>query len=148
MVVNVGGKPKNQMANKTESNKLVLFTCLLTGTVMWIGYRASLTSELSAKKIQYPFNSIEELYETDFVLATDNKGSTIAELIRSSKEGAYFHKVLTNHMMTNDSFVGLVQGLQNTVGKHHHAYFEDKLIVQSHTEYSCKVSSFGFYTTI
>ncbi len=63
---NFGGKPKNPLPKKVASNRVILFTCLIVGTVIWIGYRASLTSELSVTEISYPFNSPESILGTDY----------------------------------------------------------------------------------
>ena len=61
---NVGGKP-----NKIEENtiyQILLFTCLLVGSVIWMAYRASLTSELSVRKMMFPFNNLETLLVSDY----------------------------------------------------------------------------------
>ena len=63
---NAGGKCKDGLKNKTSSNKTVLFSLLLTGTINWMAYRAFLTSELSAVKITYPFNNMETMLSTNF----------------------------------------------------------------------------------
>ncbi len=64
---NVGGKPKEDKIKKISfSTKLVIFICLLTGTIIWMGYRASITSELATTKIKYPFDSLETLLGTSF----------------------------------------------------------------------------------
>ena len=61
---NVGGKP-----NKIQENtmyQILLFNCLLVGSVIWMAYRASLTSELSVRKFKLPFNSLENLLVSDY----------------------------------------------------------------------------------
>ena len=44
---NFGGKPSFALAHKSVTLQIILFTCLLVGSVIWMAYRASLTSELS-----------------------------------------------------------------------------------------------------
>ena len=61
---NAGGKPSS--IKKTTSYKIVLFDCLLVGSVVWMAYRASFTSELSIVKLKLPFNDLESLLRTDF----------------------------------------------------------------------------------
>ena len=45
MKANAGGKPS--FVSKNVSHRIVLFTCLFIGAIVWIAYRASLTSKLS-----------------------------------------------------------------------------------------------------
>ena len=61
---NAGGKPSS--IKKNTSYKIVLFDCLLVGSVVWMAYRASFTSELSVVKLKLPFNDLESLLKTDF----------------------------------------------------------------------------------
>ena len=61
---NAGGKPSS--IKKITSYKIVLFDCLLVGSVVWMAYRASFTSELSVVKLKLPFNDLESLLKTDF----------------------------------------------------------------------------------
>ncbi len=66
LTANVGRKLSNPLPKKTNSNQVVIFTCLLVGNIIWIGYRASFTSELSVKHKYLPFNSLEGLLKSDF----------------------------------------------------------------------------------
>ena len=61
---NFGGKPS--FVHKSFTLQIILFTCLLVGSVIWIGYRASLTSKLSVRRVIMPFNSLESLLESDY----------------------------------------------------------------------------------
>ena len=61
---NAGGKP-NEL-QKNTIHQIVLFDCLLVGSVIWMAYRASFTSELSVTKLKLPFNDLESLSETDY----------------------------------------------------------------------------------
>ena len=63
---NFGGKPSFALADKSFTLQIILFTCLLVGSVVWMAYRASLTSELSIRRVKKPFNSLESLLETDY----------------------------------------------------------------------------------
>ena len=45
---------------------IVLFDCLLVGSVVWMAYQASLTSELSVIKLKLPFIDLETLYKSDY----------------------------------------------------------------------------------
>ena len=61
---NAGGKPSKLQKNTVH--QIVLFDCLLVGSVIWMAYRASLTSELSVAKLKLPFNDLESLSKTDY----------------------------------------------------------------------------------
>ena len=61
---NFGGKPS--FAHKSFTIQIILFTCLLVGSVIWMAYRASLTSELSVTRVSKPFDSLESLLESDY----------------------------------------------------------------------------------
>jgi hypothetical protein len=61
---NAGGKPSK--LQKNTIHQIVLFDCLLVGSVIWMAYRASFTSELSVTKLKLPFNDLESLSETDY----------------------------------------------------------------------------------
>ena len=63
---NIGRKPSQPLVRTAWSNRIILFTCLLVGNVTWIGYRASITSELSIQERTYPFDSPEGLLKTDY----------------------------------------------------------------------------------
>ena len=61
---NAGGKP-----SKIENNtvyQIVLFHCLLVGSVVWMAYRASFTSELSVTKLILPFHDLESLSKSNY----------------------------------------------------------------------------------
>ena len=61
---NAGGKPSK--LQKNTIHQIVLFDCLLVGSVIWMAYRASFTSELSVTKLKLPFNDLESLSKTDY----------------------------------------------------------------------------------
>ena len=61
---NAGGKPSKLQKNTVH--RIVLFDCLLVGSVIWMAYRASFTSELSVKKLKLPFNDLESLSKTGY----------------------------------------------------------------------------------
>ena len=63
---NFGGKPPFVLARKNFTLQIILFTCLLVGSVIWMAYRGSLTSELSVIRVSKPFDSLESLLESDY----------------------------------------------------------------------------------
>lgn len=62
-----GGKPNLYgPAFNTLPISVVIFAMALVGTVVWISYRAALTSELSVDMVKPPFTTLEEFYDSDF----------------------------------------------------------------------------------
>ncbi len=61
-----GGSPINDIENKRMSSRIILFICLMSGVVLWMGYQASLTSKLATHVVALPFDSLETLLETGF----------------------------------------------------------------------------------
>ena len=61
---NLGGEHSSVIKNFIYD--IVLFDCLLVGSVVWMAYQASLTSELSVIKLKLPFIDLETLYKSDY----------------------------------------------------------------------------------
>ena len=61
---NFGGKPSS--VHKNNSYQIAVFVCLLSGSIVWIFYRAFLTPELSIIKLKQPFNDLESLLASDY----------------------------------------------------------------------------------
>jgi hypothetical protein len=51
---------------KFTTFRWTLFNCYMVGSVIWMSYQASLTSELSVVKIVDPFFDLHSLYQTDY----------------------------------------------------------------------------------
>ena len=61
---NFGGKPSS--VHTSSSYKIIIFCCLLVGSIVWIAYRASIISELSVLKVKMPFDSLEDLSKSNY----------------------------------------------------------------------------------
>ena len=61
---NAGGKPNNIL--KQATYQILLFNCLLVGSIVWMAYRASFTSELAVRKLKLPFNNLEGVLKSDY----------------------------------------------------------------------------------
>ena len=61
---NFGGKPAS--VHKNNSYQIAVFVCLFAGSIVWIFYRAFLTSELSIIKWKQPFNDLESFLASDY----------------------------------------------------------------------------------
>ena len=60
------GKP-SASDMKLASYRLLLFVSLLGGVVVWISYRAFLTSELTSEIKRYPFHDLDTLSKTNYL---------------------------------------------------------------------------------
>ena len=61
--------------NETYRNsyKVLLFTTLFCGNIIWMGYQASLTVDLSVPINKLPFDSLETFLQTDWNIYTASK---------------------------------------------------------------------------
>jgi hypothetical protein len=103
-MANFGGNPVPSKLDTIQSYRFVIFTSLLAGTVVWISYRASLTSELSEAKKKLPFNDLESLSNTDYRLTTFQVGSGMYGMFNTASKGSIYQRLLQNNM-NSDSFI-------------------------------------------
>ncbi len=61
-----GRIPKDQVNQEEHATRLLLLIAFLTGNIVFMSYRASLTAELSARRRSLPFETLEELIQSDF----------------------------------------------------------------------------------
>ena len=62
--VNFGGQPETE--SKHWSEKLVYFTSMIAGLIMWSSFTAAMTTNLSVRISKKPFDSIETFLESDY----------------------------------------------------------------------------------
>ena len=65
-IANFGGAPTVKKTDLYQSFKLTICVSLLCGTIVWISYRAKLTSELSVIDKHYPFTDLESFSGTNW----------------------------------------------------------------------------------
>ena len=65
-IVYFGGKPTNTAIDSKRPYKILIFSSLLGGVIIWIYFRSRLTAELSVVLKKYPFNDMESFSETDW----------------------------------------------------------------------------------
>ena len=61
-----GGKPTGKSIDSKKTYRIIIFTSLLSGTIVWIMYRSYLTSELSIIQKVYPFTDMNGFSETSW----------------------------------------------------------------------------------
>ena len=83
-IANFGGKPANTSLDLKPSYRLTVFVSLLSGAVIWITYRSSLTAELSDVSKKYPFYDIKGLLKSDWryvlIIVGSNPSSWVQRL--------------------------------------------------------------------
>ena len=72
LMTNFGGN-LTEYETRKSSYKMIMFVTLLGGIVIWMGYQASLTVDLSVSEPKLPFNDLEGLLNSDWNLFTINK---------------------------------------------------------------------------
>ena len=60
----LGGKPNHTKVDSKPGYKVIVFSSLLCGSIIWICYRSSLTAELSVSLKKYPFHNMDTLSKT------------------------------------------------------------------------------------
>ena len=61
-----GGKPSHTKIDSNLGYKMIVFSSLLGGSIIWICYRSSLTAELSVSLKKYPFKDMDTLSKTQW----------------------------------------------------------------------------------
>ena len=65
-IVYFGGKPTKKSVETQIPYKIIVFTSLLGGSLIWIAYRSYLTSQLSFMKIELPFTDMKSFSKTNW----------------------------------------------------------------------------------
>ncbi len=63
---NLGASSSSVPNEKAVNPRLLLFSIFFASNIVWMAYRASLTSELSTRQVKMPFLTLEELYHSDY----------------------------------------------------------------------------------
>jgi hypothetical protein len=137
-MANFGGIPGPSKLETLQSYRFVIFTSLLAGTVVWIGYRASLTSELSAAKKKLPFNDLESLLNTEYRLTTHEAGNAFAGQFITASQGSIFQKLQQNNM-DSDSYLKKYEGFESLLVNPKETRFLFMQDLLSTKKYKCKV---------
>ena len=61
---NFGGAPGSIITR--NSYRIIIFVCLLVGSIVWMAYQGSLTSKLAVIQQTYPFKNLQGLSESNY----------------------------------------------------------------------------------
>ena len=73
---NFGGRFAADRVGQSHKERVFIFVVLFFGSIVFMAYRASLTSHLSVVKYRLPFNSLESLYEDTYYTITTTGNSS------------------------------------------------------------------------
>ena len=65
-MANFGGVPSKSMLDHNNSYKILVFTSLVSGLMIWIFYQGAFTSELANKLVKYPFDDLESFSQSKY----------------------------------------------------------------------------------
>jgi len=137
--IDFGGEPGHEHENLTL--KIILFTYLTGGIVIWGAYQASLTSELSVVKIKLPFNDLESLYNSNFRLLGPSWSWSISDPFKSKNNDSIYVKVFKKNMGGNKTGVlSNEEALEEIVGSGSKAYTTSTNL-NLYESYHCKEST-------
>ncbi|XP_059096592.1 probable glutamate receptor [Tigriopus californicus] len=88
-----GRRPPETGGKFESSQKYLLFGICLGGNVIFMAYRASLTSELSIRRTQLPFSTMEEFLKSDFKLSLPSYYDLYQEIFSAAPPNSIFNQV-------------------------------------------------------
>ena len=134
---NFGGS-SNQV-HQNFSSRIVTFTCLFIGSLIWMLYRASVTSVLSAEKIKLPFTDLERLFKSDYELIAPPRSYAISQLFVKGGEDSIYGRLYENNMK-NTSFYPLNEGIGYIIRKPKSALISLGDPIRFYRNHHCEVS--------
>ncbi len=91
--------------------RFFVFSVLLTGNLVFMSYRAAITSDLAVWSIKMPFSSLSALLETEYRLKTLS-GGLMQNYFENSAQGTILNDVyLTNMLPHGNPFVDTLEAL-------------------------------------
>ena len=121
------------------SMKIIIFTSLLMGNVVWMSYNGSLLSELINFKVIKPFYDWETFLQSLHKLNTDPKDVSIGSLFALSKPDSIYRAVFDN-AMDDLSFDEPYKSMKRTAENSKHAYYGEVYSVLSYQDMACEVT--------
>ncbi|TRY78277.1 hypothetical protein TCAL_08764, partial [Tigriopus californicus] len=136
-----GRKPQETNSIKKYAGvKIMVFSILLTGNVVFMSYRASITSELSVWELRLPFRNLWELLQSNFKLMTTEGGIIQASFINAEESNILFDVYEYNMKpLGPEAFVrNTKEGLKAILDDKEMAYFYSMESINALNEYHCK----------
>ena len=134
-----GSANLESFGGKRVSMKIIIFTSLLMGNIVWLSYNGSLLSELINFRIIKPFYDWETFLQSSHKLNTDPKEHSIGSLFAHSKPNTVYRAVLDN-AMDDLSFNEPYKSMKRTVENSKHAYCGEVYSFLSYQDMACEVS--------
>ena len=104
-------------------NRITILLChFFYGIMIWIYFRGSLTSKLTQRSYILPFESLEELSQTSYLISTEVNETLAANDFKRSSNGSIWRKLFHGNMESK-SFVGIDEGVERMMTDPHHTYY-------------------------
>ena len=133
-----GSANLESFGGRRVSMKIIIFTSLLMGNIVWLSYNGSLLSELINFKVIKPFYDWETFLQSLHHLNTDPKDVSIGSLFALSKPDTIYRAVLDN-AMDDMSFNEPYKSMKRTAENPKHAYYGEVYSVLSYQDMACEV---------
>ena len=121
-----------------RSTLFVQYFCF--GIVVWITYRASLTSQLSVNIKHAPFEAPEEVLDTNFLLLTARQENSLGHFFLNAEPRSVEHDLLRSNMDLKYSFVGsdrALHTLKNSRKPMAVYHYEEEILFKSRIQNIC-----------
>lgn len=89
-------------AKDTNAFRILCFSIAMSGTCVFIAYRAALTTELSTVKVKMPFHDLHSLARTDYKLLVHKTAVPLVQIFTHAPKGSIYEKIRINNMDTHD----------------------------------------------
>eukprot|EP00094_Tigriopus_californicus_P003818 TCALIF_03674-PA protein Name:"Similar to GRIN2D Glutamate receptor ionotropic, NMDA 2D (Homo sapiens)" AED:0.45 eAED:0.49 QI:0/0/0/0.66/1/1/3/0/636 len=139
-----GRKPpeegESRIRQKTTS-QILIFTIFLAGNIVFMSYKASLTSELSSRIKRIPFDSLEGLVETNYKVTTNKGGGLMIDSFARAEEGTALNQIYRKFFedQLDQLYPDIKTGLENLVKNPYEAFFNVIESVLGYKDYQCSI---------
>ncbi|TRY78917.1 hypothetical protein TCAL_10582 [Tigriopus californicus] len=138
-----GRKPNAVSAWRQDCQKYLLLGILLGGNVVFMAYRASLTSELSIRRTQVPFSTMEEFLASGFKLSLPSYYDLYLGIFLDAPAGSVFDQVYQTKVAGQEDayFINEPDGLEKITANEDLAVFYNIESFADYKMYQCQIEA-------
>ena len=137
-----GGKPFPSKIEKYHSYKFFIVTFLFLCVLVWMCYRAMLSAKFAVTVKSYPFEDLESLSNTEYILYTADKTTSTYPVLQSWP----YKKVWENNIKDDKSFnSNLDLQIETTLTKPYSAFFYMDYVVLNMAKYDVQLFLTPFF---
>jgi len=134
---NLGNDTFSLLRTELESFKVISFSALLFGNILWLTYNGALLSALVTPKVTKPFNDLESFSKSSYRLNTYIKGSAPASFWMQSPPNSIF-KTIFEQNMDDSSFNTYKESMAKTIDEPNEAFYGSFMNIQQE-KMDCKL---------